>query len=99
MVSGTWSLYFDWGNSGSYSQTTITFSGNGTFTTGDGGSGSWNQLDGTITWTFSTAASYAGNVAGNAMTGTMYRTGSWYAVNQSATAITMAKSSAKSYEA
>jgi hypothetical protein len=40
-IAGQWTLFYSWGCSGSYNQTSITFNANGTFKTGDGFSGQW----------------------------------------------------------
>lgn len=54
VAPGTATLFFDWGCDGSYSSTSITFNATGSFSTGDGGSGTWVRIGGTA----------AGNQAG-----------------------------------
>jgi hypothetical protein len=70
-VSGTWTLNFGWGCTGSYGQTNLYFNNDGTFTTDDGGSGSWQQVGGMVIVIYNVGAnpSYAGNVQGSALVG------------------------------
>jgi hypothetical protein len=85
-IVGQWTLFYSWGCSGSYSQTTITFNSNGTFKTGDGYSGQWAALAGDVQWVYepTPSAVYSGNVIGGAMNGMMTNfhlgvQGCWYA--------------------
>ena len=90
-VPGTWTLNFDWACSGTYSHTPITFNANGTFTTGDGGSGKWNSHDGQILFQYENSlhTTYGGAVVDNAMVGISSTfsglNGCWYAVKTTAT--------------
>lgn len=47
VAPGSGILYYDWGCDRSYSSTSITFNTNGTFTTGEGSSGTWVRIGGT----------------------------------------------------
>jgi hypothetical protein len=85
-IAGEWTLFYSFGCSGGYGQTTIRFSSNGTFTTGDGFSGQWASLAGDVQFIYEAAPSavYAGNVIGGAMNGMMTNfkinaEGCWYA--------------------
>lgn len=84
-IIGTWDYYYDWGNYGNYAKTSITFDNNGTFTTGQGSSGNWTLLDGSIVFIYPNGCTYSGNVCGYAMVGTMNSLGCWYAVHQTIT--------------
>lgn len=71
-IVGRWTIFYSWGCGGSYSQTTITFNNDGTFSTGDGLSGQWASLGGNVQWLFDlTPVVYSGNVSGGAMNGMM----------------------------
>jgi len=85
-IVGQWTLFYSWGCSGSYNQSTVNFANNGTFKTGDGYSGQWASLSGDVHWVYEPTpnAVYSGNVIGGAMNGMMtnFRTGGqgcWYA--------------------
>lgn len=84
-IVGQWTLHFDWGCIGFYSQAGITFNNNGTFTSGIY-TGKWVQNDGMILFQFdaSPKTTYGGNLAGNAMGGMMSTfaglNGCWYAI-------------------
>jgi hypothetical protein len=85
-IAGEWKLFYSWGCSGSYGQTTITFAPAGTFKTGDGYSGQWASLSGNVQWVYepTPSAVYSGNVIGGSMTGMMTNfklgeQGCWYA--------------------
>jgi len=87
--SGTWTYYFRWNCNGPYSQTTITFNTNGTFTWGTQFAGKWYQIeDHNITWEFTNGTTYSGTKVGGVMTGMMMytlnppTTGCWYCVKQ-----------------
>ena len=88
-IPGTWTLFYDWGCDGSYSQTSITFNANGTFSTGSGNSGNWSQGSGMILWKYSTSNTcYGGNFASQAMVGISSTfgglNGCWYATQSTA---------------
>jgi hypothetical protein len=89
VVSGKWTLHFDWNCDGSYSQVDITFDNNGNFSTSEGLTGKWVQVEGMILWQYANKCTYGGNVAGNAMTGLMSTfaglKGCWYAIKAGAT--------------
>jgi hypothetical protein len=81
-ILGKWDYYYDWNNTGNYSQTTITFNSDGTFINGQGAGGKWNLLDGSIVINYTGGTIYAGNMCGHAMVGTMNSLGAWYTVHQ-----------------
>lgn len=91
-VPGTWNLHYDWGCSGNYSQTSITFNSNGTFTDGQGSNGTWASHDGQIIFQFTNNVSYAASVVESAMVGISFAppsgSGCWYAVKSTATTST-----------
>jgi hypothetical protein len=85
-IIGQWTLYYSFGCSGGYNQSTVTFNSNGTFKTGDGFSGQWALLSGNVHWVYepTPSAVYSGNVIGGAMCGMMTNFhigahGCWYA--------------------
>jgi hypothetical protein len=85
-IVGEWALFFNFGCSGNYSQSTVTFNNDGTFQTGDGFSGQWSALAGNVQWVFepTPSAVYSGNVIGGAINGMMTNLnigaqGCWYA--------------------
>jgi hypothetical protein len=86
-VVGQWTLHYDWGCSGNYSQAGITFNNNGTFNSGS--AGKWVQTDGMILFRFDNSTAYGGNVVGNAMVGTSLSfdgsKGCWYAIRVGST--------------
>lgn len=101
-IVGTWSVYIDWGDSGSpvsNSNTVFTFKSDGSWTYAFGG-GRWIQVEGLVAWNFTSAAGllYTANVTRNAIDGIMgYAvagsspgTGSFYAVRQAAAAAAVA---------
>ena len=51
-IVGQWTLFYSFGCSGSYNQSTVTFDNNGTFKTGDGFSGQWALLSGNVHWVY-----------------------------------------------
>ena len=85
-IVGEWTLHYSWGCSGSYAQSTVTFTAAGKFTTGDGYSGQWAVVGGNVQFVYepTPSAVYSGNVTGGAMVGMMtnFRLGEhgcWYA--------------------
>ena len=85
-IVGEWTLHYSWGCSGSYGQTTVTFTPAGKFTTGDGYSGQWAVVGSNVQFVFepTPSAVYSGNVVGGAMSGMMTNfhlgeQGCWYA--------------------
>jgi hypothetical protein len=89
-VVGQWTLHYDWGCSGSYSQIVITFNSDGTFKTSS--TGKWVQIEGKILWQYDgLKTTYGGNVSGNAMTGVSSTfgglNGCWYAIKAGSTAM------------
>jgi hypothetical protein len=69
-VPGNWTLFYDWGCDGSYSKTTMSITGDGKWTNGEGASGLWVQSAGMLTFTFNNSeTTYAGNVASKSITG------------------------------
>ena len=80
-VAGNYVLHYSWGCSSTYSQSSISFNGNGTF----GGSlaGKWHQREGTLLLMFDAGpAKYGGTMNGNVGSGAMSTfegsTGCWY---------------------
>jgi hypothetical protein len=72
-IAGEWTLFYSWGCSGSYGQTTVTFNSSGTFKTGDGYAGQWAVVGGNVQFVYepTPSAVYSGNVTGAAMSGMM----------------------------
>jgi Thermolysin metallopeptidase, alpha-helical domain/Thermolysin metallopeptidase, catalytic domain len=92
-IAGNWILHYSWGATSSYSQTALSFNGNGTFT----GSltGKWHQQDGTVLLSFDTGpAKYAGTVDGSVGSGAMSTfaglDGAWYLSRQGTAGIATA---------
>jgi hypothetical protein len=48
--TGTWTLHYSWGCTGTFSSTSITFFSNGTFSSGQGQSGHWFSSSSMIIW-------------------------------------------------
>lgn len=89
-ISGTWTLHFSWGCTGSYSPATIVFNSDGTFA--GNFTGKWRQQSGTIMWIYDTGpAKYGGTVNGNVGSGEMSTfaglDGCWYLSKQGTTGI------------
>src|SRR5206468_3863725 len=83
---GQWTLFYSFGCSGTYNQSTVTFNSNGTFKTGDGFSGQFAVVGGNVQFVYepTPSAVYSGNVTGGAMVGMMTNfhigaQGCWYA--------------------
>lgn len=71
-IAGQWNLNYNWGCSGPYSQTTLTFNNDGTFSTGTGNHGRWSQTNSNAIWKYDgDSAIYAGVVNGGALVGNM----------------------------
>ena len=71
-VSGTWTLYYSWGCSGIYSSASMTFSGNGTWTSSKGYGGKWAEVAGMFMFNIDFyETTYSGNLAGSSVTGIM----------------------------
>jgi hypothetical protein len=69
-ITGSWTLFYDWNSDGSYSKTTMTINANGTWSSGEGYTGSWIQVAGMFVFNYSTGkTTYAANVASKSMTG------------------------------
>lgn len=82
-VVGTWNYNYDWGCSGGYASTTITFNNDGTFSDGFGSTGKWYKVGCYVIWEYTNNTTYAGNLIGGAMMGMMATTwnnskGCWY---------------------
>jgi hypothetical protein len=80
-VSGSWTLHYSWGCTGSYGQLNVTFNANGTFS--GGLAGKWVQQDGTLLLGFDGGpAKYGGTLNGNVGSGAMSTftgtNGCWY---------------------
>lgn len=70
-ITGSWTLFYDWGSDGSYSTATMTVNANGTFTQGSS-SGLWVQIAGMFLFNFNgLKTTYAGNWASKSITGIM----------------------------
>jgi len=83
-VLGVWDLYYDWGCVGIQGLTWIEFFDDGTFTTGQGSSGTWTQLGDQVEFVFvPSGTTYTGTINGDYMSGTMHNpsgsTGCWEA--------------------
>src|SRR5215469_14572750 len=88
-IEGQWTVHYDWGCGGSYVQVGTTFNNNGTFSTPSQNlTGEWVQNNGMVLFRFDT---YGGNLAGNAMVGTMSTfeglNGCWYAIRVGSTTV------------
>jgi hypothetical protein len=86
-IPGTWDFFYDWGCTGHYVAETVTFNGDGTWTSSQGFKGQWVSLEGEFILNIAGYATvYSGNVAGNAAVGIMTDflggTGCWYMVKQ-----------------
>jgi hypothetical protein len=69
-VPGSWTLFYDWNCTGNYSQTSMTVNSNGTWTNGQGYSGSWVQEAGMFLFDFNNSkTTYGGNLASKSITG------------------------------
>src|ERR1700726_4702696 len=84
-IIGEWILHFSWGCTGSYSQVSITFNNDGTFTTSEPLTGRWSQNEGKIVWRFDTFPTvYGGDVVSVTMDGISSTLagldGCWYAI-------------------
>jgi hypothetical protein len=94
-VPGTWTLHYDWGCTGNYSQVAITFAANGTFSIpAEGNHGKWSSHDGQILWQYDgLKTTYGGAVVDNAMVGISSTfaglNGCWYATKATATTKTL----------
>lgn len=80
----TWSFNYDWGATGSYSSSSITFNADGTFITGYSNTGTWVVSGSSIVFTYDSGTEYTGTfVTDTRMEGTMINsdgtnTGVWY---------------------
>ncbi|MCU0286699.1 MAG: hypothetical protein MUF15_09890 [Acidobacteria bacterium] len=85
---GTWDFYYRWGCDGAYTQTTLTFNADGTFSSGTTLSGKWYQIENSsIIWEYTNGTTYAGSRVGYVMSGMMMytpspTTGCFYCVKQ-----------------
>jgi hypothetical protein len=90
---GVWNLIFDWGCTGSPGNTLLTLNSDFTFTTDDGGSGTWSQTENMVGWTYTNGTHYTGYIAGTVMAGTMQLTdgfpGCWEAIRPPQQTITL----------
>ena len=69
-ITGNWTLFYDWSNTGSYSSTSMTINSNGTWTNGQGASGGWVQNAGMLLFDFSSGkTTYGGNWVDKSVTG------------------------------
>ena len=84
--SGEWTLYYDWGCSGSYSTSLISMNSDGTFSLPPY-TGKWWENEGKIMWRFDTAPNsvYSGDHVDLVMTGISSTftglNGCWYAMS------------------
>jgi len=91
-ISGNWVLHYSWGPTQTYSQVSLAFNANGTFT--GGAVGKWQQQDGTLLLSFDTGpAKYAGTIDGNIGSGAMSTfaglDGCWYLSKQGMVGLTL----------
>lgn len=70
-VVGTWNLFIDWACLDAPHQTSITFIGNGNWSSADGQSGHWIQVEGLVLWNVHDTPDmcWAANVTNNALNG------------------------------
>ncbi len=69
-VSGRWTLFYDWGCTGSYSAARMTFYPDGTFSISEGYRGLWVEEAGMLMFTFNKGeTTYAGNRTSKSVTG------------------------------
>jgi hypothetical protein len=69
-VPGSWTLHYDWNSTGTYGSTSMTIAANGTWTNGQGYSGTWVQVAGILTFQFANSkVTYSGNIADKSVTG------------------------------
>ncbi len=69
-ITGNWTLFYDWNSDGSYSKTSMKVNAGGTWTNGEGASGSWVQIAGMFMFTFNNSeTTYCGNWASKSITG------------------------------
>ena len=85
MSGGEWTLNFDWGCTGNYSQAPMMLNGDGTLSVLTTETGEWVENDGKIMWRFDTGpAVYSGDIIGPAMVGISSTfqglNGCWYAL-------------------
>jgi hypothetical protein len=93
MSGGAWTLNYDWGCTGNYSQVPMMLNGDGTLTVLSSETGEWVENDGKIMWRFDTGpAVYSGDIIGPAMVGINSTfqglNGCWYAVAGGSSAMT-----------
>ena len=71
-IVGNWKLFYSWGCSGTYNETSLTFANNGTFKTGDGFSGQWATVGANAQWVYepTPSAVYSGIATGGDVCGT-----------------------------
>ncbi len=85
MSGGAWTLHFDWGCTGNYTQVPMMLGGDGTFTVSSTETGKWIENDGKIMLHFDTGpAVYSGDIIGPVMVGISSTfqglNGCWYAL-------------------
>ena len=69
-VPGSWTLFYDWGSTGTYRSTPMTIALNNTWTNGEGYSGTWVQVAGILAFQFNNSTTtYSGNLADKSVTG------------------------------
>lgn len=70
VITGNWTLYYDWNSSGNYSSTSMVVNANGTWTNGQSSSGQWVQVAGLFVFLFNNLkTTYSGNWADRSITG------------------------------
>jgi hypothetical protein len=69
-IPGTYTLFYDWSSTGSYSSTSMNIAAAGTWTNGQGYSGTWEAANGMLIFQFNNSkTTYAGNVIPHVVTG------------------------------
>ena len=69
-VPGNWMLFFDWNCTGAYGSTSMTIAADGTWSNGEGYTGTWSQSAGMLTFQFDNSkTTYSGNLASLSVTG------------------------------
>ncbi|GAM11439.1 chitinase ChiA [Geobacter sp. OR-1] len=88
-IVGSWQLFFDWDCDGTIGIAGVSFFSNNTFSTTDGGSGTWSKTGYQVKFTFPSGTAYTGTVGNNTMQGTSMTPtgflGCWNAVWQTNT--------------
>jgi hypothetical protein len=76
-VIGDWTLFYDWGCGGFPGSTVLHLNPDFSFTTDDGGLGTWVLADNLLIFTYTVGTEYSGYVAGDHIAGTMIMGGGY----------------------